>query len=101
MSTTTLARPSAPERAVADQRRRASRRLRTRRAALHLATFAVLLGTWWAVTRAGLVRPLFLPSPGAVWDAFVRANSDHPVSAGSSRLVRCVRAGTHELERAS
>ncbi len=91
-TTTTPATPLAPERApdrvVAEQRRRATRRLRLRRTALHLATFTVFLGTWWAVTHAGLVRPLFLPSPGAVWDAFWRANSDHPVSAGSSRVVR-------------
>jgi taurine transport system permease protein len=43
---------------------------------------------WWLVTRLGLVQPLYLPSPGAVWDAFVRANSDHPVSEGSDRIVR-------------
>ncbi|MET0998444.1 MAG: ABC transporter permease [Marmoricola sp.] len=51
----------------------------------------VLVGTllvWWLVTRLGLVRPLYLPSPGAVWDAFVQANSDHPVAEGVDRTVR-------------
>jgi len=32
------------------------------------ATFAVLLGAWWAATAAGWVKPLFLPSPGEVLD---------------------------------
>jgi NitT/TauT family transport system permease protein len=29
--------------------------------------FAALFVLWWAATAAGLVRPLFLPSPGMVW----------------------------------
>ncbi|HET8961583.1 ABC transporter permease [Nocardioides sp.] len=61
---------------------------RVRRLGLHLASVAALLVVWWLVTRAGLVRPLYLPSPGAVWDAFVRANSDHPIAPGSDRIVR-------------
>ncbi|WP_322920978.1 ABC transporter permease [Nocardioides renjunii] len=86
--TPTLQRATPRDRDVADTRRRGARRTRARRTALHVTTFVVLLATWWVVTRAGLVRPLFLPSPGDVWDAFVRANSDHPVSAGSDRIVR-------------
>ena len=58
------------------------------RGVVHVGFFALLLLTWWAVTAADLVRPLFLPSPGAVWDAFVRANTDHPIAEGSSRMVR-------------
>jgi NitT/TauT family transport system permease protein len=27
---------------------------------------------WWATTSAGLISPLFLPSPGQVWSAFQR-----------------------------
>ena len=61
---------------------------RARRLGLHVASVAALLVVWWLVTRAGLVRPLYLPSPGAVWDAFVRANSDHPIATGSDRIVR-------------
>ncbi len=34
--------------------------------ALSLATIALLLLIWWGVTAAGLVKPLFVPSPGAV-----------------------------------
>ncbi len=49
---------------------------------------AFTLAAWWAITRLGLVRPLYLPSPGAVWDAFVRANSDHPIATGVDRVVR-------------
>ena len=33
---------------------------------LSLATIALLLLIWWGVTAAGLVKPLFVPSPGAV-----------------------------------
>ena len=61
---------------------------RARRLGVHVASVAALLLLWWLVTRAGLVRPLYLPSPGAVWDAFVRANSDHPIATGSDRIVR-------------
>lgn len=52
---------------------------------------AVLVGTlvgWWAVTRLGIVKPLYLPGPGAVWDAFVRANTDHQIAPGVDRMVR-------------
>lgn len=59
-----------------------------RRLLIHVASLAGFLALWWLVTSLELVRPLFLPSPGAVWDAFVRANTDHPVSAGSDRIVR-------------
>ena len=31
-----------------------------------LVTFAGLLVAWWAATATGLVKPIFLPSPGAV-----------------------------------
>lgn len=48
----------------------------------------MLVGAWWLVARLELVRPLYLSSPGAVWDAFVRANTDHPLSATSDRIVR-------------
>lgn len=51
----------------------------------------VLLATvaaWWLVTRLGIVRPLYLPSPGSVWEAFVRANTDHPIAPGVERMVR-------------
>ena len=61
---------------------RTRRSISPRRVALHVATLSALLLTWWLVTRAGLVRPLYLPSPGAVWEAFVRANSDHPIGPG-------------------
>ena len=40
---------------------------------ISLATAIVLIALWLIVTQAGLVRPLFLPSPLAVWDKFVLA----------------------------
>ena len=71
-----------------DASRRARRRQRVRRFALHATSLTCLVLIWWLVTEADLVRPLFLPGPGAVWDAFVRANTDHPIAPGSDRIVR-------------
>jgi taurine transport system permease protein len=69
-------------------RRAERRRQRLRLLALHTASFVGLLVAWWLITKSGWIRPLYLPSPGAVWDAFVRANTDHPISSGSDRVVR-------------
>lgn len=55
---------------------------------VRITVLAATLILWWMVTRLELVRPLYLPAPGAVWDAFVRANSDHPIAPGVDRLVR-------------
>ena len=46
------------------------------------------LVVWWLVTELELIRPLYLPTPGSVWDAFVRANQTHPVAEGVDRVVR-------------
>lgn len=40
---------------------------------ISLATAMVLIALWFFVTEAGLVKPLFLPSPVAVWSKFVLA----------------------------
>jgi taurine transport system permease protein len=37
---------------------------------ISVVTIVVLLLLWWAVTAAGLIKPLFLPSPAAVWQQF-------------------------------
>ncbi|MFC6152567.1 ABC transporter permease [Nocardioides yefusunii] len=65
-----------------------TRRQLAGRVAMHLGFFAFLMLLWWGVTAAGWVRQLYLPSPGSVWDAFVQANTDHPLSEGSERMVR-------------
>ncbi len=41
-------------------------------APVSVASALALLLLWWCVTELGLVRPLFLPSPGAVLSRFVR-----------------------------
>lgn len=52
-------------------------------------SLVVLLVTWSVVASADLVEPHYLtPSPLEVWDAFVRANSHHPVGGGIDRVVR-------------
>ncbi len=40
-------------------------------AAISVATIAVLFLLWWAITAAGLIKPLFLPSPQAVAQQFM------------------------------
>lgn len=47
----------------------------------------LLIAVWWAATSANLINSLYLPSPQAVWHAFIEANSCRPASAGSSRIV--------------
>ncbi len=55
----------------------------------HVLLLAAVLGAWTAVAASDLVTPHYLtPSPKEVWDAFVRANSDHPVGGGVDRIVR-------------
>ncbi len=72
---------------VAADHRRARRLDRLGRFGLQAGVLVVVLVLWWAVTATGMVSPLYLPSPGAVWDAFVQANSCRPVSEGSSRTI--------------
>ena len=40
---------------------------------ISLTTSLVLIALWFLVTDSGWVKPLFLPSPLAVWDKFVLA----------------------------
>jgi taurine transport system permease protein len=71
---------SAPDRAGAARPRRPRRprlgRDRARRLLIAAAAIAIVLAAWWLVARMALVKPLFLPSPSAVWDAFVSANTE-------------------------
>lgn len=66
----------------ADPRRPAPRRL-----ALRVGTFVAFIALWSALSYTGFVSPLFLPTPTAVWEAFVRANTWHPVAEGVDREV--------------
>ena len=51
--------------------------------AISVVTVAVLFGAWFAVTNLGLIKPLFLPTPQAVWQQFVEyltgAANDKPL----------------------
>lgn len=49
---------------------------RLRRLATTAAAVLVVLLLWWLVTATELVTPLFLPAPGAVWQAFVTASTE-------------------------
>lgn len=41
-----------------------------------VAAVLVVFAAWWMVTTFGQVDPMFLPAPGAVWDAFVTASTE-------------------------
>ncbi|MGD9480345.1 UNVERIFIED_ORG: ABC transporter permease subunit (plasmid) [Roseateles sp. XES5] len=43
---------------------------------ISLMTSLVLIALWFLVTESGWVKPLFLPSPLAVWDKFMLALTD-------------------------
>ncbi|MFI6865928.1 ABC transporter permease [Nocardia sp. NPDC050406] len=60
---------------------------RVRGVAIRVLAALAALGVWWAVTAAALVDPQFLPTPNAVWEAFVRANSWHEIAPGVPREV--------------
>ena len=65
-----------------------SRSTALRRITGRVIALVVFVFAWWAVTAVGLIEPLFLPSPGAVRDAFVQANTWHAVAPGVDRLVQ-------------
>lgn len=73
--------------AVAQRHRSVARTRAQRRLLLQGGSLLVVLALWWLVTATGLVRPLYLPGPSAVWDATIRANSCYPASEGSSRVL--------------
>jgi taurine transport system permease protein len=64
------------------------RRQLFRRTLVRIAALVVFVGVWWLVTKAQLIKPLYLPSPAAVWEAFVRANTEHPIAPGVPRMVK-------------
>jgi NitT/TauT family transport system permease protein len=41
-----------------------------------VCVFALLFVVWWAATATGWVKPIFLPSPGAVWTKMVELALD-------------------------
>lgn len=52
---------------------------------ISLVTAIVLIAAWFFVTEAHLVKPLFLPSPVAVWNKFIRAMTE---GASNSTLTQ-------------
>jgi taurine transport system permease protein len=55
---------------------------------IRVVVLAATILIWWVITKLELIKPLYLPSPGAVWEAFVHANSNHQVAKGVDRTVR-------------
>lgn len=68
--------------------RRGSGRWRSSPWTIRAFVLVSTLAAWWLITNLGLVRPLYLPSPGSVWSAFVQANSNHQIAPGVDRVVR-------------
>lgn len=56
---------------------------RGRSLAISIVTVFILIFLWWAVTRWGIVDPLFLPSPSAVWNRAIEVGT---VGFGGSSL---------------
>ena len=54
------------------------------RAAIQIASLALLLGLWWSVARLEIWPRLFVPTPGAVWDRFVDSVTTHDGVRGLS-----------------
>ncbi|WP_405137975.1 ABC transporter permease [Nocardia sp. NBC_01388] len=61
---------------------------RARGVSVRVLSLAVLIALWWAISAAKIVEQQFLPTPAAVWRAFVRANSWHEIAPGVPRQVR-------------
>lgn len=72
--------------------RRRTGKSRLRRWATNGVVFLALMALWWAVTASNVVKPLFLPGPAAVWQAFVHASSCRPISGAGGR-VQCGEQG--------
>ena len=91
-SPTTVAEvPADEERGAREAKRRDAqerRRQLVRRTLIRIAALVVFLGVWWLITSLELIKPLYLPSPAAVWHAFVLANTDHPIAPGVPRMVK-------------
>ena len=64
------------------------RRKLLRRTLVRITALVVFLAVWWLITSLQLIKPLYLPSPAAVWHAFVLANTDHPIAPGVARMVK-------------
>ncbi|WP_067822343.1 ABC transporter permease [Nocardia inohanensis] len=61
---------------------------RARAIAVRVLSLVAFVTVWWLVAAFELVDPRFLPGPGAVWEAFLRANSWHEIAPGVPREVR-------------
>lgn len=82
--------PASPDQKTSElisRHRKTARASSRRRLFLLLGSLIAVVGAWWLVTAAGLIRPLYLPGPGAVWEAFIRGNTCYPASEGSSRVI--------------
>ena len=44
--------------------------------AITIGVFLLLFVLWWAATASGLIKPIFLPPPGAVWARMVELAAD-------------------------
>jgi taurine transport system permease protein len=64
---------NAADEAAATRRQRARRRKRWQTIGLRVVSVLSILGIWWLVTALEIWKPLILPSPAKVWDAFIQS----------------------------
>lgn len=86
--TATPAGPAPAKAPVVASRSVLSTESRAGRGILTAGTLIAFIGIWWAITKFADVNPTLFPGPGAVWDAFVHANTSHQVAAGLDREVK-------------
>jgi taurine transport system permease protein len=87
----TVEAATAPDVAAREAQRRDTqdrRRQLLRRVLVRIIALAIFLAVWWLITSLALIKPLYLPSPSAVWHAFVLSNTDHPIAPGVPRMVK-------------
>jgi taurine transport system permease protein len=80
--TTVETRAQAP--APAARRRRIVTRERVATVAVRLAALVVLVALWWFVTWLEIWKPVYVPSPGAVWHQLIRTSTVHDGVRGYS-----------------
>ncbi|WP_394825789.1 ABC transporter permease [Pendulispora albinea] len=51
---------------------------------LRAGAVSILLALWWAIAAAKIFDPVFVPSPGAVWDRLIETSTVHDGQRGVS-----------------
>jgi len=77
-------RPAAPQEVEAGSGRGAAVRGAVTRFGVRVLALGVLLGVWWLVTWLEIWKPVYVPSPQAVWHQLIRTSTVHDGVRGYS-----------------